>query len=67
MTKGRNLHCIARSVPPLRRFYPFAAFVAALFALLARRFLRISDHGLGSCIVRVHQQGDHASLGNQLG
>jgi len=38
-----------------------------LHPLRARRFLHTSDQGLGSLIVRVHQQGDHLGLGNQLG
>ena len=38
-----------------------------LHPLRARRFLHVSDDALGSRIVRVHQQGDHPGLGNQLG
>ena len=38
-----------------------------LHPLRARRFLHVSHHALGTRIVRVHQQGDHAGLGNQLG
>ena len=33
----------------------------------ARRFLHDWDHGLGIRIVRVHEEGDHPGLGNQLG
>ena len=32
----------------------------------ARRFLHVSYHALGIRIVRVHEQGDHPGLGNQL-
>ena len=38
-----------------------------LHPLCARRFLHVSDDALGLRIVRVHQQGDHPGLGNQLG
>ena len=38
-----------------------------LHPLRARGFLHVSDHGLGIRIVRVHEQGDHPGLGNQLG
>ena len=38
-----------------------------LHPLRARRFLHVSDHALGARIVRVHEQGDHPGLGNQLG
>ena len=38
-----------------------------LHPLRARRFLHVSDHALGNRIVRVHEQGDHPGLGNQLG
>ena len=38
-----------------------------LHPLRARRFLHVSDDALGIRIVRVHQQGDHPGLGNQLG
>ena len=37
-----------------------------LYPLRARRFLHVSDLELGIRVVRVHQQGDHPSLGNQL-
>jgi hypothetical protein len=42
------------------------AFRTASFIPFARRFLRGSDVLLGHLILRVHQQGDHGSLGNQL-
>ncbi len=35
--------------------------------LRARRLLLVSYHALGCQPVRVHQQGDHLGLGNQLG
>ncbi len=38
-----------------------------LHPLRARRFLHVSNDALGSRIVRVHEQGDHPGLGNQLG
>ncbi len=38
-----------------------------LHPLRARRFLHVSHDALGSRIVRVHEQGDHPGLGNQLG
>jgi hypothetical protein len=38
-----------------------------LHPLRVRRFLHVSDHGLGIRIVRVHEEGDHLGLGNQLG
>ena len=38
-----------------------------LHPLRARRFLHVSHHALGIRIVRVHEQGDHPGLGNQLG
>ena len=38
-----------------------------LHPLRARRFLHVSDDALGIRIVRVHEQGDHLGLGNQLG
>jgi hypothetical protein len=31
------------------------------------RFQHVSHHALGIRIVRVHQQGDHAGMGNRLG
>ena len=37
-----------------------------LHVFRARRFLHVSYHGLGFRVVRVHQQGDHLGLGNQL-
>jgi hypothetical protein len=33
----------------------------------ACRFLQVSDRGLGIRTVQVHEQGDHRSLGDQLG
>jgi hypothetical protein len=38
-----------------------------LHPLCARRFRQISDHGLSTRIVRVHQHGDYPGLGNQFG
>jgi hypothetical protein len=38
-----------------------------LHLLRARRFLSISDRGLGFGAVWVYEQGDHVALGNQLG
>ena len=38
-----------------------------LHPLRARRFLHVSNDALGIRIVRVHQQGDHPGLRNQLG
>ena len=38
-----------------------------LHPLRVRRFLYVPDDALGDRIVRVHEQGDHAGLGNQLG
>ena len=38
-----------------------------LHPLRARRFLHIWIMGLGCRIVRVHEQGNHLGLGNQLG
>ena len=38
-----------------------------LHPLGAGRFLYVSHLGLGTRIVRVHEQGDHAGLGNKLG
>ena len=38
-----------------------------LHRLHARRFLHVSNIALGIRIVRVHEQGDHAGLRNQLG
>ena len=38
-----------------------------LHPLRARRFLHVSDHGLGIRIVRVHEESDHLGLGDQLG
>jgi hypothetical protein len=38
-----------------------------LHPLRTRRFLHVSDEALGSRVVRVHQQGDHPGLRNQLG
>jgi hypothetical protein len=38
-----------------------------LHSLRARRFLHVSHRPFGIRIVWVHQQGDHPSLGNQLG
>src|SRR6516165_12565749 len=35
--------------------------------LRARRFLHVSDYGLGTLIIRVHEQGNYPGLGNQLG
>jgi hypothetical protein len=37
-----------------------------LHSLHSRRFLCLSHYGLDSRIVRVHEQGDHPGLGNQL-
>ena len=38
-----------------------------LHPLRARCFLHVSHDTLGVRIVRVHEQGDHVGLGNQLG
>jgi hypothetical protein len=38
-----------------------------LHPLRVRRFPHVSDDAFGIRIVRVHQQGDHPGLGNQLG
>ena len=38
-----------------------------LYPLRTGRILRVSDYGLGSLIVWVHQQSDHAGLRNSLG
>ena len=38
-----------------------------LYPLRARRFPHVFSGARGIRIVRVHEQGDHADLGNQLG
>jgi hypothetical protein len=38
-----------------------------LHPLRARRIPHVSHDALGTCIVRVHEQGDHPGLGSQFG
>ena len=41
--------------------------IGELHSLRARRFVYVSHDALGIRVVRVHEQGYHPGLGNQLG